>query len=240
MRSDWQDRQALFLGIKAGNNRASHGHLDIGSFVLDAKGLRWAVDLGPDNYNLPGYFGRARWRYFRLNTLSHNTIVIAGKLQNTAAHCDVVSFHSSPRRACTVLDLTDAYRGQAKRVLRGAQMLDRSAIHIRDEITDPVGTLRWAMVTPAKVNLNGSTATLTQEGRRIIVKLLEPAGASFTVLSTKPPTAKERQNRDTRMLAIELDRPAGNKTTISVLIQTDEHYRPPAEAVRQPLSAWPR
>ena len=60
MRSDWLDPSAMFVGIKAGTNRVNHSHLDLGTFVLDALGQRWAVDLGGDNYNLPGYFGNKR------------------------------------------------------------------------------------------------------------------------------------------------------------------------------------
>ena len=76
MRSRWNDPQAVFVGIKAGSNAINHQHLDIGSFVLDALGQRWAVDLGGDDYNLPGYFGRQRYDYYRLRAEGHNTLVI--------------------------------------------------------------------------------------------------------------------------------------------------------------------
>ena len=60
-RSAWDDPRALFVGLKAGGNSVNHAHLDLGSFVLEADGVRWAVDLGPDDYNLPAYFGAKRW-----------------------------------------------------------------------------------------------------------------------------------------------------------------------------------
>src|SRR6185295_7886257 len=56
-RSAWNDKSALYVGFKGGDNAANHAHLDLGTFVLDALGQRWAVDLGPDDYDLPGYFG---------------------------------------------------------------------------------------------------------------------------------------------------------------------------------------
>ena len=40
------DAEALFIGFKAGDNRVNHSHLDLGTFVLDALGQRWAIDLG--------------------------------------------------------------------------------------------------------------------------------------------------------------------------------------------------
>ena len=61
MRSDWTDPDALYVGFKGGDNQANHSHLDLGTFVFDALGQRWAVELGPDNYNLPGYFGAERY-----------------------------------------------------------------------------------------------------------------------------------------------------------------------------------
>jgi hypothetical protein len=239
MRSDWDSDSAVYFAIKAGDNRANHGHLDIGSFVLDAHGLRWAVDLGPDNYNLPGYFGRQRWRYFRLTNLSHNTLVIDGRIQNTSAHCDVVSFHSSPERVCAVLDLTDAYRGQASRVLRGVQMLGRSAVHIRDELEAATGTVRWALVTPAEVSIDGAVARLEQRGRAVTVRLLAPSG-EFKLLPTKPPTREERQNAGTRMLALEVRPGRGAKTVISVLIQCAAESDIGERVLSEPLGRWPQ
>src|SRR5207249_7256456 len=72
-RSAWHDPRALFAGFKAGRNDVAHAHLDLGSFVLDADGVRWAQDLGADDYYLSGYFdlqSGQRWLYYRLNNRS--------------------------------------------------------------------------------------------------------------------------------------------------------------------------
>ena len=60
MRSAWDDPNALFVGVKAGYNQVNHGHLDLGNFELDALGVRWARDLGSDDYNLSGYWDSKR------------------------------------------------------------------------------------------------------------------------------------------------------------------------------------
>ena len=100
-RSSWGDRRALFVGFKAGDNATNHAHLDLGSFVLDADGVRWAESLGSDNYNLPEYFGAKRWTAApRLNNHSQNTLTPGDRLQEATAVAPIVAFGSSPARAC--------------------------------------------------------------------------------------------------------------------------------------------
>ena len=50
-RSSWADPDATFVGLKGGSPSANHGQMDTGSFVLDAGGVRWAVDLGAEGYH---------------------------------------------------------------------------------------------------------------------------------------------------------------------------------------------
>lgn len=56
-RSAWDDANAIFVGVKAGDLKVGHSHLDLSGFVLDAGGRRRALDLGADDYNMPQYFG---------------------------------------------------------------------------------------------------------------------------------------------------------------------------------------
>ena len=98
LRTGWS-RDDAWLAIKGGTGAASHGHLDAGSFVYEARGVRWCVDLGSDNYNMPGYFGGKRWSYFRLNNRSHNTLVIDDKLQDDPKQpCEITGSGSDGSR----------------------------------------------------------------------------------------------------------------------------------------------
>jgi hypothetical protein len=109
LRSSLTDPNTTFVGFKGGNNAQQHGHLDLGSFVVEADGVRWADDLGRDNYDLPGYFGGERWNYYRLNTFGHNTLVVNGANQNTNATAHITYFKSAADRSFAVADLTPAY-----------------------------------------------------------------------------------------------------------------------------------
>ena len=95
-RSAWDNPSALLVSIKAGYNSVNHGHLDLGTFELDALGQRWARALGADDYNLSGYWdggqGGKRWTYYRLGSLSHNVVSIDGRQQLVAGKARLVKF----------------------------------------------------------------------------------------------------------------------------------------------------
>jgi hypothetical protein len=38
------------LDIKEGTPNGSHAHMDAGSFVYETNGIRWAIDLGTEEY----------------------------------------------------------------------------------------------------------------------------------------------------------------------------------------------
>jgi Heparinase II/III-like protein len=224
-RSAWNDPRAIFVGFKAGENAYHHNHLDLGSFVLDADGQRWALDLGPDVYELPGYNNskQQRWSYFRTNNHSHNTVTPGDGLQRRQIVAPIVAFGSTPERGFAVADLTPAYPDEAASLRRGIALLDRARVLVQDEYrpTQSGLPLHWTMVTRAKVDLadDGRSATLTKEGRTLRVDLLEPATARLHLGSTKPPTAAENQNEGTAMLAIDVTPRADAGTTrVAVLL----------------------
>lgn len=196
-RSAWNDPRALFVGFKAGRNDVNHAHLDLGSFVLDADGVRWAEDLGPDNYNLPAYFGAKRWSYFRLNNRSHNTITPGALLQSPKAVAPIVGFASTPARAFAVADLTNAYPGVAQHLLRGIALLDRARVLVQDDVTEPkAGTVfHWRLVTGTHATLEDAHhVMLTSRDKKLRLTLLAPDDARFTTSPATPDDAAENQN----------------------------------------------
>ena len=216
MRSSWTDQSGLFLGIKAGDNKANHSHLDLGSFIFDALGTRWVSDLGADNYNLEGYFGRGRWNFYRLRAEGHNTLVLNPSLepdQDPTASAKIVRFESKPSRALAILDLSAAYSSHAHQVLRGIAMLDRSQVLIQDEVScDRPADLWWFIHTPAAISLGveGKSASLSLQNRLLLAQITSPPGAKFTVMKDIPfdcsPHPKDQAlNRTTTKLAIHLD-----------------------------------
>ncbi|MFX4478063.1 heparinase II/III family protein, partial [Acinetobacter baumannii] len=82
--TSWTDPNATYFAMKGGDNTAHHGHLDLGTFVLDSDGVRWAIQPGMENYDLPGYFdmkggaSAPRWQYYRTRTAGQNTPLVNG------------------------------------------------------------------------------------------------------------------------------------------------------------------
>ncbi|MFA0754985.1 MAG: hypothetical protein YPKNTGVA_000479 [Candidatus Fervidibacter sp.] len=247
MRTAWNDRNALFVGFKAGDNKFNHSHLDIGTFVLDAMGHRWALDLGADNYNLPGYFGAQRWTYYRLRAEGHNTLVINPSQepdQDPRAEAKIVRFVSQPDRAFAIADLTSAYaKHGAEKVMRGI-LLDRKRreVVVQDEVTlKQAGDVWWFLHTPAQVQLSedGKTATLTQGTATLRAVLLSPKDAHFAVMDAKPlPTSPnplgQNPNNGIRKLAVHLSQTASMQLIVLLSLQREVQ----SPQALKPLMAW--
>jgi len=185
---------AMFVAVTAGSQRFNHGQLDAGSFVLDFAGVRFIEELGPDNYNLPDYFGGKRWTYYRLRAEGHNTLVTpptdAGWDQDPRHAAAITAWDPGEKRAAVALDLSKTYPA-AKRAVRTIG-LDRSgggAVTCRDEIErDAAGDVWWFAHTRADVELSedGRIAVLTRGGKRLKAALLKPDEARFEVRDASP------------------------------------------------------
>ncbi len=222
MRSAWGDENALFVGVKAGYNQVNHGHLDLGNFIVDALGVRWATDLGSDDYNLPDYWdsgpGGGRWQYYRLNSQSHNVPLIDGADQNAAAVSKVVSHFSDADSSGVVIDLSSAYPA-ATSVMRGVRMVGgRGAVLVQDEFDLAAPhEIKCGMTTRAKITLDGEQrATLTLDGHTLTATILSPEDAVLTVESAaqKPP---EATNVGVSRLVVKVQAKEG-RTTVALLL----------------------
>lgn len=201
-RSSWEDPNALFLAVKGGDNKAPHVHLDLGSFVLDAGGIRWAIDLGRDDASLPGYLGKQRWTYYRTRTESHNTVMIDGENQDLRAEARITHHEFAQDLAWVQIDLAKAYPTKVKQFQRRIGIVNRQAVLIQDQLQaeQPVDVL-WGMVTDAEVSVNGQTAELTKEGWTLSAEIRTPRHAVFDLASTKAPPP-QAQNAGTRKLVV--------------------------------------
>ena len=236
-RSKWEDPNTSFLGLKAGNNVVSHGHYDLGNFVFEALGQQWAIDLGKDDYNLPGYsnYDKERLDYYRLNPQGHNTLVINPKVdgsrdqqQDINAFSKIERYQSKPLGGFAITNLTDAY--DEKGVIsanRGVMLTDnRTRATIQDEVQlDSPSTIYWFMHTEAEIQVSedGKSAILSKGGEKLWVGLdSNVADAKFTVMEAKPlqgtpNPAKQNQNIGIRKLVVELNNVDQFRLTVNMV-----------------------
>ena len=191
-RSAWDDPNALYLAVKGGDNKDPHAHLDLGSFVLDAGGVRWAADLGPDDYDLSGYFGRQRWSYYRTRTESHNTLLIDDQNQDLRAEARITRQEFAPDFSWVQIDLSRANAGKVKQWTRRFALAQRQAVLIGDSVrSDQPVEVIWGMMTDAEISVSGQTATLRKNGWNLAAEIHSPRHAVFDVapLRSAPPQA---------------------------------------------------
>jgi hypothetical protein len=138
LRTSWTDPNAIYVGVKAGSPSVSHGHMDVGSFIMEANGVRWAIDIGGADYNAVLSKGIKLWDYAQssqrwtavpqYNNMSHNTLTVNNGLQNVKGRANFTSYSSSPSFTNVVTDITSVYQDNLKSAIRGVAIMKLSLI----------------------------------------------------------------------------------------------------------------
>ena len=231
VRTGWKgDPQDKYLAMKGGSAQLSHTHLDAGSFVYDAAGLRWAMDLGMVDYNSfesrgVKLWGRTqdseRWTVFRYNNYAHNTLTVNGKLHNVKGFVPVTEVYREGRELGGEMDLTALFP-DLKRAVRKAVLVDGKRLVIEDRVEggENPATLRFSMVTPARVEMvDGSTVRLTQRGKTMLMYFKGSQPCTIKTWSTKPERSYEPSNEGTIIVGFEATVPAGGKESFEVTLE---------------------
>jgi hypothetical protein len=229
-RTSWTDPDAAYLAIKGGSPSVSHGHMDVGSFVLDADGVRWVMDLGPESYNKieslgMNLWGRSqdaeRWTIFRYNNLSHSTLVVNSQHQRVDGNAPIIRYSDEQPFPHVVFDMSDVYEGQLAKALRGAALLPTGKVIIQDEFeaANQPATVRWAMVTPAKVSIEtNKSAILRKDGKSMRLTVLTDKEIQLRAYSTEPKADYDASNPDTRLIGFEVSLSSGQDARTAVLL----------------------
>ncbi len=248
MRTSWKDPEAIFLGFKAGSPSVNHGHMDIGSFIMESEGIRWASDFGMQEYESLeskgiAVFGRTqdaqRWTIFRLNNRVHNTLTIDDQLQLVKGYARIDKFSDNRKFMYARSDISSVYEGLAESVWRGAAIVNGRYVVIRDEVTggSKNSVIRWTMLTSATPEIRGNTIILTKDGKKLTLKVETNAPVTMKTWSTAPGTTYDAPNPGTVLVGFEYTLPAGTPAQIEVLLipgKTD----PSAIKFNKPLAAW--
>lgn len=248
MRTSWEDPQAIYLGFKTGSPSVNHGHMDIGSFVMEADGVRWAADFGLQNYeSLESkglkIFGKSqdaqRWTIFRYNNLAHNTLTVDGAHQRVDGYAKIDRYSDDPAFSFAISDISSVYKGQLKEARRGVGIRKEQYVVIRDEVRAPDHPvkIRWTMMTTAHVTLTERGATLIENGKTLLVKVEGPSNLTMKTWSTEPTNDYDAPNPGTILMGFECELPAHAVEKFQAFLIPEKAIGQVA-AFDQPLSDW--
>ncbi len=176
------DENDKYLGIKGGRARTSHAHMDAGSFVYEAYGVRWTADInrigygeleaaGIDLWNMDD--GSSRWSLPYYNNMHHNTLTINGKYHKVDGFAPVLEVIDTEDRKGAVIDLT-APLAEVKSAVRTA-FIEGEELVVLDEISTEKGQdaeVQWTIVTLQKPGIVGRRLRLTaSNGRAMDLKI---------------------------------------------------------------------
>jgi hypothetical protein len=227
MRTSWTDPNAIWVAMKGGSGNINHAHMDIGSYVMEAQGVRWAMDFGMQEYeSLESkgikLFGRAqdaqRWTIFRLNNFTHNTIAVDSQLQRVDGYAPIIASGNKTNFMHAVTDLGAVYNAQLAGAKRGIAIAGGNQVVVRDEWTalDKETKVRWTLLTPASVQITGpNEALLSKDGKTLRLRIETDARIQMRTWSTDPPQYYDAPNPGTIMVGFEAVIPAGAKVSVN-------------------------
>jgi hypothetical protein len=235
VRRDWtcSDSDA-YLAVKGGKASNSHGHMDAGSFVYDAYGVRWVEDLGKVNYgpiekafketggNLWSFTQDSqRWTVQRYNNLHHSTITLNDQWHNADGEATVKEFINTDAEKGMTLDMSEVFVGQANKVERTVKMLADNSLLTDDKVVAPEGKsvkYSWRMVTRAVPQIADKEVVLQRNGKSMTLKAQSDVTFTYKTWSAEPIQSYDEPNDGYIIVGIEADIPAGKSAEFIVTL----------------------
>jgi hypothetical protein len=212
--------QGLGVSFKGGNNGTSHGHNDLGSYVVVVDKEPLLLDPGSTVYNA-STFGAQRYENAIINSYGHSVPRVAGRLQGQGSQffATVADTKFSDDADSVTLDLTKAYAVPSlTRLLRiyDYTRTGKGALVVADraEFASPqaFGT---ALVTMGEAREEKPGVWIISQNGASLRATIDAGGAAFTVTNEilKDASAAGKVRR----LGIDLDAPAA-QASITVKI----------------------
>ncbi|MBD1420839.1 heparinase II/III domain-containing protein [Sphingobacterium chuzhouense] len=248
LRTGWNKTKDIYVGFKGGTASVSHGHMDAGSFVLDMDGVRWASELGMQQYNSLESAGlkiwdmhqqSPRWDVFRLNNFSHNTLTINGQLHQMEGNAKLIKKSENEEQINAVFDLTSVFASQLEKATRGIAVLNKSYVIVRDEIKTGKNraTVRWAMLTPARVDkIDGNRLVLKNGKKKITVFLEDMDDIQWKSWSAEPPKEYDAPNPGFVFVGFEIQMNPHEVKHLNISFNVGDHEKRSGHTLA--LSEW--
>lgn len=228
IRTGWQDGEGFYLGIKGGTASTSHAHMDAGSFVFDALGVRWVQDLGMQEYyslekeNVDLWNSSQegqRWDVFRYNNLAHSTLTVNGKYHRVKGFVPVTNIYSDDHKLGASLEMTELFGGDLKSAVREVALINEKYLSVTDRVQadDQPASVRWTIVTGAVPRvLDSHMVELKKDGKCMQLIVDSPSATAVSILDNVSKNSYDAPNEGTYRVVLDVNLESGQEKEIKV------------------------
>ena len=239
-RTTWSDDGA-YLGVKCGAPNSPHGHMDEGGFVYDDLGVRWVVELGPENYhriesrgmNLWGMNQESdRWKLLRYNNYGHSVPTINGAPQRVSGTTKFIETHigSVGEPSYAIIDLSPAYDNEIENLTRKTTLEPNGTLVVEDTFKAKEGKdaeIERRFILRNSATLDGRDVVMTQQDPSNPKKLLQKRVTTTSqtrveqrIIPCETDEEYDSANPNVSILVQTLKLQAGDQTTVTTKFET--------------------
>lgn len=232
MREDWNRNDSAWLSFHGGYSNTAHDHVDVGTFVYNIGGVRWAIDPGremlsyvSDNINPSIAAGYDSKYFYRRKGEGHNIVVIN---PDKNLEMDINEFAQvykpvgGKSGSYSKIDLSDVYKSNVTSYTRGYLLTDnRRTLTVRDEMNlKKDSQMHWFMHTKGEIRIvDNNTAIIYQDGKQLKMQFItNAADAKLTAMNAESlETSPQFQNTENKGISkIDYQLKSSGETTITV------------------------
>ncbi|MBE7030544.1 MAG: hypothetical protein E7409_03840 [Ruminococcaceae bacterium] len=218
LRSSWEDENAMLLTAHSGQNYMSHSHIDGGTYVMDAMGYSWVIDVGTEDYSNP--YSPVEGNFYVTRPEAHNVYLINPRAgyqgQDLYEKSATTMFETSDREGFAVVNMQPYYKEDVITAQRGFKMADdRRHLIVRDEMVLKNASEVYSFIhTKANIEIiDNNTAIFEQFGKKMLVEVftngrdltIEEMECEILPVYNKPKQPRARDMSEYRKLGIKLN-----------------------------------
>lgn len=235
IRNGWKAKDA-YAGLKGGTPKASHAHMDEGSFVYDCDGVRWVAEYPHEEYE---NYRRAlkeagsqtslfsfkqdswRWHVFAYSPRQHSVITVDDSWFDVDGFAEITDVKEEKEYLSASVDVSSMYFGRLSRSFRTLQLMADGSLKVIDELTagEKDIHLRWSFVSTAKASVADGGIVLRKSEKSMSVSSSLPS-AEYRVWPNNPaaydsPIGRyEKAQKGYNIAGYEFDMKAGETITV--------------------------
>ena len=239
VRTRWDGSdEDVYLAVKGGSASNNHSHMDAGSFVFEAQGVRWACDLGNQKYApleiamkklKKSLFDRSqnsgRWTILRYNNYHHNTITLNDNLHNVKGKAIFTEIIDSETEKGVVIDMSEVLKNDAASAVRTVKLVGEKDLVVYDRVQAPEDNdvnYTWRMVTNGEPTVKKNMIILNADGKTMYLKARSNVKFKYVTWSAEPKTDYDEPNEGKFIVGIKAQIYSGENADFKVVLTPDK------------------